>query len=147
MVPCNNGFFSYLAEMENLQKKRMKKKFELEYILNTSLGVLFDRLATPGGLAEWFADDVNIDGDILTFFWENNQEQAEILNLKDNKMIRMKWLDDTFAKSYLEFKVGQDELTGDTSLYITDFAEEGEIKEAISLWNSQVSELKRALGL
>ena len=125
----------------------MKKKFELEYTLNTSLSVLFERLSTPGGLAEWFADDVNVDGNILTFVWNGYEEQAEILNYRDNKLIRIKWLDDKFPKSYLEFKVNQDELTGDISLYITDFADEKEITESINLWDSQISELKHVIGI
>jgi uncharacterized protein YndB with AHSA1/START domain len=125
----------------------MKKKFELEYTLNTTLSVLFERISTPGGLSEWFADDVNVDGNLLTFIWEGNEEKAEILNFKDNKLIRLKWIDDKNPKSYLEFKIGQDELTGDTALYITDFAEENEITGAINLWDSQISELKRGIGL
>ena len=45
----------------------MKKKFVLEYTINSSPKVLFNRLSTPGGLAEWFADDVNLEGKIFTF--------------------------------------------------------------------------------
>ena len=125
----------------------MKQKFELEYTLNTSLRVLFDRLSTPSGLSEWFADDVNMTGNKMVFIWNGQEELAEIVNIKDNKSIRLKWLDDSDPKSYLEFRIGQDELTGDTALYITDFADEGETTEAISLWDSQISSLKHVIGL
>ena len=125
----------------------MKKKFELEYTLNISLSALFERLSTPGGLSEWFADDVNIDGNILTFIWDDSEEKAKIVSLRDNKLIRLKWLDDKSSKSFLEFRISKDELTGDTALYITDFAEEDETSEAISLWDSQIAELKHVFGL
>ena len=125
----------------------MKKKFELEYTLNTSLRVLFDRLSTPSGLSEWFADDVNMTGNKMVFIWNGQEEPAEIVNIKENKSIRLKWLDDSDPKTYLEFRIGQDELTGDTALYITDFADESETTEAISLWDSQISSLKHVIGL
>lgn len=125
----------------------MKQKFELEYTLNTSLRVLFERISTPGGLSEWFADDVNMNGDVLTFKWKGNEEKARILNIRENKAIRFKWLSDRDSKSYFEFRIIQDELTGDISLYITDFANESEKAEAINLWDSQVAELKHVIGL
>jgi len=125
----------------------MKQKFELEYTLNTTLRVLFERLSTPGGLSEWFADDVTMSGNILTFKWKGNEEKAKILNIKDNKSIRFKWLSDKDPKTFLEFRIYQDELTGETALYITDFADEDEKPEAINLWDSQISELKHVIGL
>jgi uncharacterized protein YndB with AHSA1/START domain len=133
--------------MVNMKKLLMKQKFELEYILNTSLRFLFERLSTPGGLSEWFADDVNMTGDVLTFKWQGNEEKAQILNIKDNKSIRLKWLSDKDPKTFLEFRIKQDELTGDTALYIIDFADEEEKTEAINLWDSQIGELKHVIGL
>jgi uncharacterized protein YndB with AHSA1/START domain len=125
----------------------MKQKFELEYTLNTSLRVLFERLSTPGGLSEWFADDVIMSGNILTFKWKGNEEKARILNIKENKSIRIKWLSDKDPRTFLEFRISQDELTGETALYITDFSDEHEKMEAINLWDSQVAELKHVIGL
>ena len=125
----------------------MKQKFELEYTLNTSLRVLFERLSTPGGLSEWFADNVNLSGDTLTFHWKGHEEKAKILHIKDNKSVRLKWLTDKDPRCFLEFRIGQDELTGDTSLFIIDFADEDEKAEAINLWDSQVAELKHVIGL
>ena len=125
----------------------MKYKFELEYTFNTSLRVLFERLSTPGGLSEWFADDVILNGNTMTFKWKGNEEKARILNIRDNKSIRLKWLTDKDPKTFLEFRINQDELTGETALYITDFADENEKTEAINLWDSQVAELKHVIGL
>ncbi|MGC9345108.1 MAG: START-like domain-containing protein [Bacteroidales bacterium] len=121
------------------------RKIELEYIVNTSPKVLFNRLSTPGGLAEWFADDVNLKGKVFTFIWNNSEQKAEIIQKKDLKHVRFRWLGDT--DDYFEFRLKQDELTGDLALLITDFSDEDEQEDTIELWNSQISDLKHALGL
>lgn len=125
----------------------MKNKLTFEYPINSSPKVLYTRLSTPGGLAEWFADDVNQNGNVFSFIWENTEEKAELLNKRENKSVRFKWLEDDDAESYFEFKINIDDLTGDVALMITDFAEEGEEEESRNLWDSQIAELKHILGL
>jgi uncharacterized protein YndB with AHSA1/START domain len=125
----------------------MKKKIELEYTINSSPRVLFNRLSTPGGLAEWFADDVNLQQGIYTFIWEQSEQQAEVVQRKDNKYIRFRWIEDEDKDSYFEFRLNQDELTGDVSLMITDFAEDDETSDAVDLWDTQIAELKHVIGL
>ncbi len=125
----------------------MMIKYELEYTLNTSTKVVFTRISTPSGLAEWFAEDVNLKKGKFTFLWEGTEQIAEVVSKKDNKYIRFKWEDDTEDECYFEFKIHKDELTGDLALLITDFAEEDEKEDAIDLWDSQISELKRVIGL
>jgi len=127
----------------------MKKKYELEFTLNASPKILFPRLSTPSGLSEWFADDVNIVGNIYSFYWDGSEQQAELISKKENQFIRFRWLndDDDEDTLFFEFKIHQDELTGDVALVITDFSDESEITEANNLWVSQISELKRTLGI
>jgi uncharacterized protein YndB with AHSA1/START domain len=125
----------------------MKKKFEMEYSLNTSPGVIFSRLSTASGLSEWFADNVNVNGNMFTFIWEGTEQKAEMVQLKENKSIRFHWMDDDDSKSYFEFRIDHDEVTGDAYLFITDFAEDSEKIDAIDLWDSQISELKHVVGL
>ena len=125
----------------------MMTKYELEYTLNTSLKVLFNRLSTPGGLSEWFADDVNLKKGKFTFIWDGTEQIAEVVSKKDNKFIRFKWEEDDNDESYFEFRIHKDELTGDLALLITDYAEEDEKDDSIDLWNSQISELKHIIGL
>jgi len=125
----------------------VKEKYELEYSINSSPKVLFNRLSTPGGLAEWFADDVNLRGSVFTFIWEETEQLAELIQRKDNKYIRFRWTGDDEKDTYFEFRLNQDELTGDVSLLITDFAEEDEKDDAIDLWDTQIAELKHVIGL
>ena len=49
----------------------MKTPFEIEFLLKTSPRVLEDKLTTPSGLGEWFADKVNANGNIYEFFWNS----------------------------------------------------------------------------
>jgi len=124
----------------------MKKKIVLEYTINSSPKVLFPRLSTPGGLAEWFADDVNLQRNVFSFIWDGSEQKAKVVQKKENKYIRFQWLDDA-EEYYFEFRISVDELTGDTALVITDFVDEDEEEDTIELWNTQITELKRIIGL
>ena len=125
----------------------MKTKYELEYTLNTSPNFLYSRLSTPEGLSEWFADNVNLKRGNFQFIWEGAEQEASVIQKKSNKYIRFHWEDDEDLEHYFEFRIHTDELTGDVALLITDFAEEDEKDDAIDLWDTQISELKQAIGL
>lgn len=121
-----------------------KSMIQLEYPVNCSPAVLSHRLNTASGLAEWFADDVRVKGKTFTFIWDGSEQEAEMVQNKDGKLVRFNWIDD--EETYFEFRITKDELTGDVSLGIIDFAEEGEEAGTIDLWNSQIADLKRNLG-
>jgi len=126
----------------------MKKKIILEYTLNSSPKVLYPRLSTPGGLSEWFADNVNINGNIYSFFWDESEQRAEVVQKKENKYIRFRWIDTEEAESHwFEFRINVDELTGESALIITDMVEEEDSDSIMELWNSQISRLKQVIGL
>lgn len=122
------------------------KKIELEFPINASPKVLFYRLSTAGGLSEWFADDVNLKGDVFTFIWDGNEERAQLVWKKDGKSARFHWVDDDDDESFFEFRISQDDLTGDVSLVITDCISPDEADDQIDLWEKQVDVLKRNLG-
>lgn len=121
----------------------MTKKIELEYMLNCTPKVLFNRLSTASGLSEWFADDVIIKGTKYTFKWDGTLNHAEMIEKKDNTMIRFEWEE---KGHYFEFNIEKSEFTGDLSLNITDFAEEEDYDEVCWIWDSQVAKLKKVLG-
>ena len=121
-----------------------KSKLQLEYTINCSPRVLFVRLSTPSGLAEWFADDVRMEGKEFTFIWKGSEELAELTLFKDNKLVRFTWKEDDHT--YFEFRITQDELTNDVALIITDFSNEDEKEEIINLWNNHVATLRYVLG-
>ena len=126
----------------------MRSKFELEYNLNCSPKVLFSRLSTPEGLGEWFADQVNVDGDLFSFFWNNSESKARLSAHKENKLVRFEWLGmENEDSNYFEFRINLEELTNELALIITDFAEAEEKDDSIYLWDSQINDLKRVLGI
>ena len=72
--------------------------------------------------------------------------RAELINQKEQIRYCLKTENDG-PFSYFEFSIHTLELTGTTSLQITDFAEPSEKEDAIDLWDSQIHALKRSLGI
>jgi len=122
-----------------------KEKIQLEFVIKSSPSLLFERISTASGLSEWFADDVAVKGNLFTFIWNGVPQEAKLLNKRINNSVRFKWLEEE-EDTYFEFKISQDELTGDVSLIITDFVDPDEKKESISLWESQIGDLKHLVG-
>ncbi len=130
----------------SIPKKEPKGKFELEYVIRTSAGILYEFITTPSGLSEWFADDVNIRDGIFTFFWDGSEQKAKLLGFKEEKYIRLSWVDKPDGM-YFEFRIEKDELTGDVSLIIIDFSDEAaDMQTSKLLWDSQVNKLLGVLG-
>ena len=125
-----------------------KEKFHIECVLNNcSTTVLWDALSSAGGLSKWFADDVNISEKIYTFRWDKTSADAELINLRNGQFIRFRWEEDDCKKNYFEFKITIDALTNDVTLTITDFCEPEEKNDAINLWQKQINDLKRSIGM
>ncbi|MGN8071406.1 START-like domain-containing protein [Mucilaginibacter sp. SG564] len=122
-----------------------KKKFTLEYEIKSSPRILFSFLSEPNGLAQWFADDVIIKDQVYTFTWDGDAQKAKLLVVKENKLVRFKWVDDD-PQFYFEMEILQDELTNDVALSITDFATEDAIPERKLIWDNQIEYLISVLG-
>lgn len=120
-------------------------KLELEFVVKSSPNILFNYISTPSGLVEWFADDVNVKGKNYVFFWDGEEIIAELLKKVNGKYVRFKWLDNP-DEEYFEMEIQKDELTNDIALIVTDWADEEETEEISLLWESQVQDLRNALG-
>ena len=124
-----------------------KEKFHIEYVFDkVSKRSLWNHLTTPPGLSSWFADDVNVEGDKYVFMWNKTQENATVIYMKPETCVRYRWEEDDDSV-YFEFRLHTIELTGSVALEITDFAEASEKSDSINLWDTQVDELKRTLGV
>ena len=123
-----------------------KIKFELEFPIQASSQLLFQYISTPSGLSEWFADNVNLRGNLFTFIWDDSEEQARLLTKKNGERVKFKWLEDDDTITYFEIRIQVDGITKDVSLMVTDFSEEDEVEEAKMLWDNQISDLKKVLG-
>ncbi len=121
------------------------KEIQQEYLLKTSPPVLFTRISSASGLAEWFADNVEVDGGIYKFYWGDTFQEAEIVKLVPNESIRFRWLDSSFPGEF-EFCIVIDDLTSDIALIITDNIDDDEEQDAKILWDHQVAKLKQVIG-
>lgn len=126
----------------------MKTKFDIEYPITASPQLLYQYISTPSGLTEWFADDVNSRGEHYTFIWGDSEEKAKLVTKKTDEKVKFRWLgeDDSETEYFFELKIVLDELTKDVILMVTDFAEDGEIKDQKQLWDNQIADLKKVLG-
>ncbi|MEE4000562.1 START-like domain-containing protein [Tenacibaculum sp. FZY0031] len=124
-----------------------KVKFELEFPIHASPSMLYQYFATPAGLEEWFADRVNSRGKLITFIWDDSEEEAKIVTKKADERIKFKWTESEGDDSYFEFKIQVDPLTKDVAVIVTDFADdEDDAEEAKMLWQNQIEELKHTIG-
>jgi uncharacterized protein YndB with AHSA1/START domain len=122
-----------------------KKKFTLEYEIKSSPRILYTFLNEANGLSQWFADDVNVRDQMYTFTWDGEKLLAKLVAIKENKLVRFKWVDDE-PQCYFELEIIQDELTNDVALSITDFATEDTIAERKLIWDNQIDYLISTLG-
>src|ERR1700748_790970 len=122
-----------------------KKKFNIEYEIKSSPRILYGFLSEANGLTQWFADDVTVRDQVYTFTWDGAQHKAKLISIKENKLIRFKWVDDD-PEYFFEMEILQDELTNDVALSITDFAVEDTISERKLIWDNQIDYLISVLG-
>jgi len=121
-----------------------KIKFQLEYEVKSSPKILFSFLHEPNALTQWFADEVTYRDGIYEFSWDDEQHNAKLISMKENKLVRYKWLDD--EPYYFEMEIVQDELTNDVALAVTDFAWEENLNDRKLIWNNQIEYLQSVIG-
>jgi uncharacterized protein YndB with AHSA1/START domain len=122
-----------------------KKKFNIEYEIKSSPRILYTFLIEPNGLAQWFADDVNVREQVYSFNWDGDEQKAKLMSFKENKVVKFRWLDDE-PQCYFEMEILQDELTNDVALGVTDFATEENIADRKLIWDNQIDYLISVLG-
>ena len=126
----------------------MKEKFELEFLLKTSLRVLDNMIGSPSGLSEWFADNVTVRDDMYSFEWDGTIEEARLLTRKMNSKMKFRWIEDEDNGDdfYFEMNIDIDPMTGIASLKIVDYGFPEDIESAKMLWEQQINDLKRIIG-
>ena len=122
-----------------------KQLYTLEFPVRCSPSILYEFLATPSGLQEWFADRVDEKDGVFSFAWNGSADNAEVLEKEEDKFIRFHWTH-TKEGEYFEFRIDKSEITNQTILVISDFAEKKEIKDQSLLWDYQVKDLFHRLG-
>lgn len=122
-----------------------RKKFTLEYIIRSSPAILFEFLDQPSNLAQWFSDYCDSQGDIFIFGWNGAYQRARQLESIEEEFVKYHW-EDSPKDEFFSFRVYKSEISNETILEVTDFAEQKEIKEQSFLWDKQIEDLKHAIG-
>lgn len=123
-----------------------KQLFTVEFKVRCSPSILFEFLSTTTGLQEWFADKIDEWEGVLSFSWNGGTpDKAVVVEQEENKFIRYRWLHGEKTE-YFEFRVMKTEISNQTILVISDFAEKNDIKDQTQLWEYQMKELFHRLG-
>lgn len=122
-----------------------KQLFTIEYSVRCSPTILYEFLASPAGLQEWFADTVDERDNVFSFTWNGTTDKAEVLEAESDKYIRFHWLHAP-KNEYWEFRIEKAEVSNQTILLISDFAEKKEIADQKRLWDFQMKDLFHRLG-
>lgn len=120
-------------------------KFEMEFLFRASPAIIYRFITSPACLVRWFCDKADITGDIYTFTWEGHDEVAELIDDIEEERLRFHW-EERGPVEYLEFRMYKSEVTNETIVEITDFADEDEIEDQKQLWRSQFEVMRVEMG-
>jgi hypothetical protein len=125
----------------------MPKKipYTIEYTVRSSPGILYEFLSTTSGLQEWFADEVIQKDGVYSFSWNGSEEKAKLVDKLQDEFVRFHWLNSPKSE-YFEFRIRRSEVTSETVLLVTDFAEKKDIEDQTQLWDSQFKDLFHRIG-
>ncbi|MEQ9304297.1 MAG: START-like domain-containing protein [Marinoscillum sp.] len=124
-----------------------KEKFIGEYPINASKKMLYPYFSTASGLAQWFADDVNIDEDkVFTFLWDGDEIKARMVSTRTNSHVRFEFIEEgDDDPPYVEFKLDMNELTQEVFIRVTDY-NDMDPEETNELYESLINDLKEIVG-
>jgi uncharacterized protein YndB with AHSA1/START domain len=120
-------------------------KFDMEFLFRASPAIVYRFITTPSCIVRWFCDTADITGDIYTFTWEGFDEVAELIDDIEEERLRFHW-EDGEEGEYLEFRMYKSEVTNETILEITDFADDDEVEDQKQLWKSQLDVMRSEMG-
>lgn len=125
-----------------------KNLYVTEHEINASRKMLYPYLNTASGLAQWFADDVNVDEDhVYTFYWDSESFKAKMVSHRLNTSVKYEFIEDgEEAPWYIEFHIEENELTQSLFLKVTEFTEFEDEEEWRDLWENLFHNLKETVG-
>ncbi len=125
-----------------------KSKFHTEFEINASKKMLYPYIYTASGLAQWFAEDVNINEDkIYNFIWEEEDHPYRMAAHRTNSFVKFESTEeDGEDPNYFELRLEMNELTQSVFLRVVDYSENDDEEELQDLWESMVFNLKEIVG-
>lgn len=122
-----------------------RKKYTLEYLLKANPKLIKRFLIEPDGLSSWFAQNVNINGNVFEFVWEGSSERGELMTKGFVKETKFKWIDRP-TEEFMVFRVEKENLGTGSVLIIEDYDEANQLEEAEMAWDAAVDKLKSMIG-
>jgi hypothetical protein len=77
--------------------------------------------------------------------WSGYSERAILIDDIEEELVAYQWKN-ADEDEFFEFAIQVNEISGDTVLIITDFAEDNEVEDQKMWWENQIVKLKRAMG-
>ena len=120
-------------------------KIQHEFLFRASPTILYKFFTTPSCLVRWFCDEVDIQDDVFTFYWEGAAEVAELIDDIEEERLKFEW-EDGEDDEFFEITFERSPLTGETILNISEFCDEDEVDDQRILWDSQIKLLRQETG-
>ena len=132
----------------------VKNKFVADYQINTSRKIIYPYLSTASGLSQWFADDVTINEDkVYNFVYDGEDHFAKAVIMRNNQSVKFEFFDPHLGvdeeepdRSYIEFRLDENELTQTFFLRIIDYSDTYNDEEQESIWEGLIGSLKEIIG-
>ena len=126
------------------------EKFEGDFEIRASKKMLYPYISTASGLAQWFADDVNINEDKdFNFIYDDADHRAKMVAHRLNQYVKFEFPDDLDEEddpSYVELHLEENELTQTVYLKVVDYSDFDDNQEQYELWEDLVHSLKDIVG-
>lgn len=122
-----------------------KEVFEIDYVIKSSPRILYDFLKLPTHLSQWFCDSCDNNLNEYIFKWKEYDERAILIDDISEEIVAYRWIDSD-EDEFFEFAISKNEISGDTVLTISDFAEPNEVEDQLDWWENQIVKLRRVLG-
>lgn len=120
------------------------EKVVIEYPLSSnSVQMIWDSISSAPALSAWFADEVTVSGKTYSFRWGKNEiRHADLTNCRQGTYVRFHWQDED-PGTYFEMRILYNEMSGNYTLEVTDFAPIGETDDVRDLWDNSIEALRR----
>lgn len=123
-----------------------RERLEMEFIFRASPTIIYNFVTTPACLVRWYCNEVDITGDVYSFYWSGSNETAILVDDIEDERVRFVWEDADDPDEYLEFRFYKSDITNETILEITDFCDSDEVQEIKDLWSTLMVELRKECG-
>ena len=123
-----------------------RTQFKTEFIFRASPTIVYQFLTNPACLVRWFCEEIDVNGTVYTFHWDGDEQVATLVEDWEDELLRFEWEDAPSPNEYLEMNISKSGITEETVLNITDFCDENDDKNDRMLWESQIAQMRGAMG-